>query len=69
MRSETPDAQAQRLDWLLRMLGGAPRLPASLAEKRRLLRALMNLHSGEGLPPAFFALPDKDAASGIGRGL
>lgn len=60
MPLESPQAQAERLDRLLRLLDAPPPLPVCLADKRRLLRALMNLHSGEGLPPEFFALQDEE---------
>lgn len=60
MPPETPHAQAERLDSLLGMLDAPGTPPADIAGKRQWLRALMNLHSGEGLPPGFFALQDEE---------
>ena len=60
MRHTCPREQAERLDRLIAMLDARLSPPPEVADKRKALRALMNLHSGEGLPPEFFALQDAE---------
>lgn len=51
------------------MLDAPGRPPTDIAGKRQWLRALMNLHPGEGLPPDFFALQDEELrAQSVERG-
>lgn len=52
--------QAARLDRLIAALDGDIAAPPDVPGKQNLLRALMNLHSGEGLRPEFFALQDAE---------
>lgn len=54
------DDQAARLDRLIAALGGRTPAPPDVPGKQEILRALMNLHSGEGLTPEFFALQDAE---------
>lgn len=56
----THEEQAARLDRLIGFLDGRVAPPPDVAGKQKLLRALMNLHSGEGLPAEFFALQDEE---------
>lgn len=53
---------ASRLDGLIAMLDARATPPPDIPGKQRLLRALMNVHSGEGLEPGFFALQDEELA-------
>ncbi|MBD5627167.1 MAG: protein-ADP-ribose hydrolase [Desulfovibrio sp.] len=59
----THEEQAARLDRLIGLLDGCVAPPPDVAAKQTLLRALMNLHSGEGLPAEFFALQDEELAA------
>ena len=52
--------QASRLDRLISLLDARVRAPAEVPDKQKVLRALMNLHPGEGLSPEFFALQDAE---------
>lgn len=56
----THEEQATRLDRLIGLLDSRVAPPPDVPGKQRLLRALMNLHSGEGLPAEFFALQDEE---------
>lgn len=56
----TLSERAKRLDRLITMLDAGAPVPADIPGKQKLLRALMNLHPGEGLPAAFFALQDAE---------
>lgn len=52
--------QAARLDRLISLLDARVSAPAEVPDKQKVLRALMNIHSGEGLSPEFFALQDAE---------
>lgn len=51
---------APRLDRLISLLDARVCAPAEVPDKQKVLRALMNVHSGEGLSPEFFALQDAE---------
>ena len=61
--ANTPVDQAARLDRLIAALDGRVPAPPDVPGKQKLLRALMNLHSGQGLTPEFFALQDAELAA------
>ena len=52
----THEEQAARLDRLIGLLDGRVAPPPDVPGKQALLRALMNLHPGEGLPAEFFCI-------------
>lgn len=60
MQETPPREQAARLDTLISLLDARVTAPAGVPDKQKVLRALMNLHSGEGLAPEFFALQDAE---------
>ena len=60
MQKTPHSAQAARLDRLISLLDAHVTAPAEVPDKQKVLRALMNVHSGEGLPPEFFALQDAE---------
>lgn len=60
MQSTPRREQADRLDRLISLLDARVIAPAEVPEKQKVLRALMNLHSGEGLSREFFALQDAE---------
>lgn len=63
VRGDAASVRAHRLDRLIALLDARVAAPASIPAKQELLRALMNLHSGEGLAPEFFALQDEELAA------
>lgn len=51
----------ERLNKLIKFLStDINEMPVSIAEKRMLLRALMNIHSGDNLPSEYFELQDEE---------
>ncbi|MDE5879688.1 MAG: macro domain-containing protein, partial [Desulfovibrio sp.] len=62
MQHEHSRNQASRLDRLIALLDPRATPPPDMAAKRKLLRALMNMHPGEGLSAEFFALQDEELA-------
>ena len=62
MQEAHDHGQADRLDRLIFLLDARISAPAEVPAKQRLLRALMNIHSGDGLPPEYFTLQDEELA-------
>lgn len=60
MQNTPVSEQAARLDRLISLLDPRICAPAEVPDKQKVLRALMNVHSGEGLSPEFFALQDAE---------
>ena len=60
MQRTPQSAQAARLDRLISLLDARDTAPAEVSGKQKVLRALMNIHSGEGLSAEFFALQDAE---------
>lgn len=60
MQNTPVSEQAARLDRLISLLDARICAPAEVPDKQKVLRALMNVHSGEGLSPEFFALQDAE---------
>lgn len=60
MQKTPHSAQAARLDRLISLLDARVSAPVEVPDKQKVLRALMNVHSGEGLPAEFFALQDAE---------